>query len=128
MAASTPDTSTMTTSAASVCPLDCPDACSLEVNLEEGRVIGIGGTRVNPTTDGYICANGVSVVLERHPGRAAMSYWTDAAILGLAGTPSVVFGPGGEGLHGLEEYVRVDEVIACRDVLVEVARVFCAAG
>jgi acetylornithine deacetylase len=60
--------------------------------------------------------------------RAAMSYWTDAAILGLAGTPSVVFGPGGEGLHGLEEYVRVDEVIACRDVLVEVARVFCAAG
>jgi anaerobic selenocysteine-containing dehydrogenase len=56
MAASTPDTSTMTTSAASVCPLDCPDACSLEVNLEEGRVIGIGGTRVNPTTDGYICA------------------------------------------------------------------------
>jgi acetylornithine deacetylase/succinyl-diaminopimelate desuccinylase-like protein len=37
----------------------------------------------------------------------------------------VVFGPGGEGLHSLEEYVRVDEVLACRDALVEVARRFC---
>lgn len=59
--------------------------------------------------------------------RAGMSYWTDAAILGHAGIPSVVFGPGGEGLHGLEEYVRVEEVIACRDVLVELTRRFCSA-
>lgn len=63
----------------------------------------------------------------RAGGRAGMSYWTDAAILGHAGIPSVVFGPGGEGLHGLEEYVRVDEVIACRDVLVELTRSFCSA-
>lgn len=63
----------------------------------------------------------------RAGGRAGMSYWTDAAILGHAGIPSVVFGPGGEGLHGLEEYVRVDEVIACRDVLVELTRGFCSA-
>jgi acetylornithine deacetylase len=55
-----------------------------------------------------------------------MSFWTDAAILGEAGIPSVVFGPGGEGLHGLEEYVRIDEVIACRDALVQLARGFCA--
>lgn len=61
-----------------------------------------------------------------HPGgRAGMSFWTDAAILGHAGIPAVVFGPGGEGLHGLEEHVRIDEVIACRDALVELARVFC---
>lgn len=57
--------------------------------------------------------------------RAGMTYWTDAAILGHAGTPSVIFGPGGDGLHGLEEYVRVDEVIACRDALAELARNFC---
>jgi acetylornithine deacetylase len=56
----------------------------------------------------------------------ALSFWTDASILGNAGTPSVVFGPGGAGLHGIEEYVRIDEVIACRDVLVEVATRFCA--
>src|SRR5262249_44224914 len=55
-------------------------------------------------------------------GRSAtpvgMSFWTDAAILADAGTPSVLFGPGGAGLHSTEEYVRVDDVYACRDLLV----------
>ncbi|MDQ2980230.1 MAG: hypothetical protein M3R62_13525, partial [Acidobacteriota bacterium] len=60
--------------------------------------------------------------------RGAMTYWTDAAILGEAGTPSVVFGPGGAGLHGLEEYVRVDEVIACRDAIVLLAHEFCGSS
>ena len=58
-------------------------------------------------------------------GRAGMTYWTDAAILGEAGIPSVIFGPGGEGYHGLEEYVRVNEVIACREALAELCRTFC---
>ncbi len=57
--------------------------------------------------------------------RGGVSFWTDAAILGHAGIPTVLFGPGGAGLHAIEEYVRIDEVIACRDVLAEVARVFC---
>ncbi len=50
-----------------------------------------------------------------------MSFWTDAAVLGEAGIPSVLFGPGGAGLHSTEEYVRIDEVLACRDVLAELA-------
>jgi acetylornithine deacetylase len=61
----------------------------------------------------------------RATSRGGMTFWTDAAILGHAGIPSVVFGPGGAGLHGLEEYVRADEVLACRDALVELARTFC---
>ena len=56
---------------------------------------------------------------------SAMSFWTDAAILGAAGIPSVVFGPGGAGLHGIDEYVRIEEVVACRDALVALARSFC---
>src|SRR5947207_3464506 len=40
----------------SVCPLDCPDACSLEVHVEGDRVVAVGGSRVNPVTEGYICA------------------------------------------------------------------------
>jgi anaerobic selenocysteine-containing dehydrogenase len=40
----------------SVCPLDCPDRCSLEVSVEAGRVTAITGSRVNPVTDGFICA------------------------------------------------------------------------
>lgn len=40
----------------SACPLDCPDACSLEVRVEDGRVVKLDGSRVNPVTQGYICA------------------------------------------------------------------------
>jgi acetylornithine deacetylase len=58
----------------------------------------------------------------RTPRREGASFWTDAAILGAAGIPSVVFGPGGAGLHGLDEYVVIAEVLACRDALVALAR------
>jgi anaerobic selenocysteine-containing dehydrogenase len=41
----------------SACPLDCPDACSLEVTVENGRVTKLDGAADrNPVTDGYICA------------------------------------------------------------------------
>jgi acetylornithine deacetylase len=50
-----------------------------------------------------------------------MSFWTDAAILGGAGIPSVLFGPGGAGLHSLEEYVTLSDVITCRDTLAKLA-------
>ena len=49
--------------------------------------------------------------------KVGMSFWTDAAVLGGAGIPTVLFGPGGAGLHGVEEYVTVSDVLACRDVL-----------
>ena len=54
-------------------------------------------------------------------GTIGMSFWTDAAILGGAGIPSVLFGPGGAGLHSTEEYVVIEDVIACRDVLAKLA-------
>ena len=40
----------------SICPLDCPDACSLHVKVEDARVVGVDGSRDNPLTDGFICA------------------------------------------------------------------------
>ena len=54
-----------------------------------------------------------------------MTFWTDAAILGAAGIPSVLFGPGGAGLHSIEEYVFVDDVCRCRDALANLARTWC---
>jgi acetylornithine deacetylase len=48
-----------------------------------------------------------------------MSFWTDAAILAAAGIPSVLFGPSGAGLHSIEEFVEIDSVLTCRDVLAE---------
>ena len=38
------------------CPLDCPDACSLAVSVEKGKIVKIDGTRVHPLTAGFICA------------------------------------------------------------------------
>ena len=61
----------------------------------------------------------------RKPERGGMSFWTDAAILGHAGIPSVVFGPGGAGLHSISEYVIAEDVLACREALLELAADFC---
>jgi anaerobic selenocysteine-containing dehydrogenase len=40
----------------SACPLDCPDACSLDVRVEDGRVAKVDGSFLNPITQGYICS------------------------------------------------------------------------
>ncbi len=41
--------------APSVCPLDCPDACSLDVEVQAGRIVKIKGSKANPMTKGVIC-------------------------------------------------------------------------
>jgi anaerobic selenocysteine-containing dehydrogenase len=61
----------------SACPLDCPDSCSLTVDIETAggeagddgggsgeRVVRIDGTRLNPLTAGFIC--GKVSVFTRH--------------------------------------------------------------
>jgi acetylornithine deacetylase len=55
----------------------------------------------------------------------AMSFWTDAAVLGTAGIPSVLFGPGGRGLHSREEYVLTEDVVTCRNALARLAGEWC---
>lgn len=62
-----------------------------------------------------------------HARRVGMTYWSDAAVLGAAGIPTVLFGPGGAGLHSPEEYVLMKDVCACRDTLVALARDFTRA-
>ena len=60
-------------------------------------------------------------------GVVGMSFWTDAAVLGAAGIPSLLFGPGGAGLHSREEYVEIGDVLRCRDSLAALARAWCSA-
>jgi anaerobic selenocysteine-containing dehydrogenase len=38
------------------CPLDCPDACSLLVTLENGRAVKVEGDPIHPTTQGFACS------------------------------------------------------------------------
>lgn len=55
----------------SVCPHDCPSACSLEVEVIDGRSIGrVRGSKRQSYTDGVICAK-VARYSERihHPDR-----------------------------------------------------------
>jgi acetylornithine deacetylase len=66
---------------------------------------------------GHPLAAALAAASQRPPETVGMSFWTDAAVLGSAGIPTVLFGPGGAGLHSTEEYVNVDEVVACRDAL-----------
>ncbi|HZL92508.1 MAG TPA: molybdopterin-dependent oxidoreductase [Vicinamibacterales bacterium] len=66
------------------CPLDCPDGCSLNVTVQDGRITKIDGSTSNPITDGYICAK-VRRFGERVYGSDRLLY------------PAVRKGPKGEG-------------------------------
>jgi anaerobic selenocysteine-containing dehydrogenase len=48
----------------STCALDCPDACSLVVTIENGRAVKLQGEPSHPVTQGFLCAK-VSRYLER---------------------------------------------------------------
>jgi len=39
----------------SVCPLDCPDTCSLTASVENDRLVDVRGSDANPYTAGVIC-------------------------------------------------------------------------
>ena len=70
----------------------------------------------------------LAAAVEALGGRSVVTgatFWTDAAILGGAGIPSVLYGPGGAGLHSIEEYVILDDVLTCRNALAELAVRFC---
>ena len=59
----------------SACPLDCPDACSLDVTVEDGRVVAVGGSHRQPRHRGLHLREGPPVSGARvrasrllHPG------------------------------------------------------------
>jgi len=56
-----------------VCSLDCPDACSLAVTVEKGKVLRIDGSHAHDATNGYICAK-VRRFGERMYGEARVPY------------------------------------------------------
>jgi anaerobic selenocysteine-containing dehydrogenase len=71
---------------ASVCPLDCPDTCSLTVTVEHEQIVRVRGSRANPYTDGVICT------------KVAQSYPAFVHGPGRLRTPLKRAGAKGEGL------------------------------
>ena len=72
----------------------------------------------------------VSARVQKRTGKpteyAGMSGWLDSALLHGAGIPTVVLGPVGAGLHGVEEWVELESVRACREIVAGVIADFCA--
>jgi acetylornithine deacetylase len=67
-------------------------------------------------------------LVHRHAGTDVIGvpFWTDAALLAGGGIPTVLFGPAGEGAHAAVEWVDLDSVERCADVLLAVAAELCA--
>ena len=41
--------------ARSICPLDCPDTCALQLTIQNGRLLKLDGDREHPITRGFAC-------------------------------------------------------------------------
>jgi acetylornithine deacetylase len=65
-------------------------------------------------------------VLPAPPPVTGVSYWADAAFIGAAGIPTVMFGPSGVGAHALDEWVDIADTVAVTRALTRVAERVCA--
>jgi len=66
----------------------------------------------------------ISVTAEA-PEIAGVGYWMDAALFAAAGIPTANYGPSGAGTHEAVEWVALDSVVTCAQVLVKTASSFC---
>lgn len=66
----------------------------------------------------------VAAVTGHAPEEGGVSFWMDAAIFATAGIPTVNYGPAGAGPHEPVEWVELDSVVRCAEVLAESARRF----
>jgi len=62
----------------------------------------------------------------QEPAIVGATGWMDSAILSAAGIPTVIFGPGGEGAHAIVEWVDLEQVERCFEVLLATAEEFCS--
>jgi hypothetical protein len=76
MTQSAPEFSGRDTVVDTACTLDCPDSRGLAVTVRNGRVLKIGGSRLNAPTAGYICAQ----VRRRARVRGGGACYNDARI------------------------------------------------
>jgi acetylornithine deacetylase len=63
--------------------------------------------------------------LGRDPETIGVAYWMDMALLNAVGTPTVAFGPAGEGEHADVEWVDVSSLEKCVEVYMRAAEALC---
>ncbi len=70
MSAPAPASASTSTTVTTACPLDCPDACRLEVVVEDDRIASVDGAKdgAHPLTDGFICAKVRRIAEHVHGG------------------------------------------------------------
>lgn len=68
------NTSATTVTKPSVCTLDCPDTCSLSVEVTDTQVISVKGSNANPYTAGVICTKVAKYYPEFVHGEHRLSY------------------------------------------------------
>jgi acetylornithine deacetylase len=59
------------------------------------------------------------------PSLIGASYWADSGLIAAAGIPAVLFGPGGEGAHEIEEWVSIEQTEIVARTLVATAERLC---
>jgi acetylornithine deacetylase len=58
-----------------------------------------------------------------------MDSWHDGATFTLGGTPCICYGPSDDNVaHTVDEYVPVDDLVACAQALAVTALRFCGRG
>ena len=94
--------------ARTACPLDCPDGCSLEVEVVDGRLVridaapaGTGDPTLNPLTQGFICHK-----VKRHHRRVYSSQRLQS--------PLVRTGPKGSGSWRSASWDEALDLVATR--------------
>ncbi|MBC7338722.1 MAG: M20/M25/M40 family metallo-hydrolase [Firmicutes bacterium] len=80
--------------------------------------VGAGERVVRALREGYRRALG------QEPAFTGSYPWTDAVLMGQAGVPCAIFGPGGGGAHARVEYVSEEQTVMAARVLAEMAAVF----
>jgi acetylornithine deacetylase len=120
------------------CDLDCerrtvPGETDEDVEHEVAELVaGIDASwQLTVTRDPFEVDQDEEIVglVARHaaePERVGMPFWTDAALLGVAGIPTVLFGPCGEGAHAEVEWVSISSLERCVGTYLAVAAELCA--
>jgi acetylornithine deacetylase len=117
-----------------------PGESTVDVERELAAILEAAGrddpqfqadVRVPFTRDAYELPAGDPFVglVARHAGEpeiVGMPFWADSGLIAAAGIATVLYGPGGEGLHETEEWIDLGELRRCHDVYLGVAREFCS--